>query len=237
MTVDTENIVWNSVAGAAQVAFALRFAWQWIVSERRRQSIVPVSFWYFSLAGSLLLATYALARDPVILVSAVPGVVIYARNIALVSKTGSRAMSYFAVVLMLSVAALLFSGELRCSKLLADYQTQFWQTHEDVLWFAFGCIGNAIFLMRFICQWIVSERRRQSVVPIGFWYFSLVGGSMLTLYAIFRDVIVAPSQAAGLIVYIRNLVLIQRAKSACKAVASCRPDDSAAASSDVRRAA
>jgi lipid-A-disaccharide synthase-like uncharacterized protein len=66
--------------------------------------------------------------------------------------------------------------------------------------------------MRFVWQWIVSERRGESVIPIAFWYFSLVGGSMLTFYAVFRDVVVAPCQAAGLVVYIRNLALIHRAE-------------------------
>jgi lipid-A-disaccharide synthase-like uncharacterized protein len=214
MTTTASNILWNSVAGAAQVIFGIRFAWQWIVSERRRESVVPTSFWYFSLVGGLLLATYALARDPVILVSAVPGVVIYARNIALVSRTGSRAFGYIAFAVLISVAASLAIGEHRWSEWVSSYKARFWQTPEDVLWFAFGCVGNAIFLMRFVWQWIVSERRRESVMPVGFWYFSLVGGSMLTFYAIFRDVVVAPCQAAGLLVYIRNLVLIRRRKRA-----------------------
>jgi lipid-A-disaccharide synthase-like uncharacterized protein len=214
LTAHAANLIWNSVAGAAQVIFGLRFAWQWIVSERRRESVVPVSFWYFSLAGGLLLASYALVRDPVILVSAVPSVVIYTRNIALVSRSGTRTITYLAFGLVIILATLIAIGEYRWSEWLASYRSRFWQTREDLMWFAFGCAGNAVFLMRFIWQWIESERRGTSVIPVAFWHFSLVGGTMLTIYAIFRDAVVAPCQAAGLIVYMRNLVLIYRAKGA-----------------------
>ena len=80
----------------------------------------------------------------------------------------------------------------------------------DKVWIAFGFGAQAVFAMRFIWQWIVSERRKESVVPVGFWYFSLAGGLMLTVYAIFRDPVLIPGQVAGLVVYVRNLVLIHR---------------------------
>src|SRR5881397_1878111 len=77
---------WGLLAAAAQIIFALRFIGQWIASERRKESVVPQAFWYFSFAGGLLLTVYALVRDPVVLVSAAPSIVIYARNIILNTK-------------------------------------------------------------------------------------------------------------------------------------------------------
>ncbi|MFQ5897422.1 MAG: lipid-A-disaccharide synthase N-terminal domain-containing protein [Candidatus Methylomirabilia bacterium] len=76
---------------------------------------------------------------------------------------------------------------------------------------ALGFLGQAFFSMRFVVQWIVSERKRQSVVPIYFWYFSGGGGLALLTYAILRqDPVFIVGQGAGLFVYARNLYLIWR---------------------------
>lgn len=76
---------------------------------------------------------------------------------------------------------------------------------------ALGFLGQACFSMRFLVQWIASERRKESVVPIYFWYFSVGGGLMLLTYAALRqDPVFIVGQAAGLFVYARNLYLIWR---------------------------
>jgi len=76
---------------------------------------------------------------------------------------------------------------------------------------ALGFLGQACFSLRFLVQWIASERRKESVVPIYFWYFSLGGGFMLLIYAMLRqDPVFIVGQAAGLLVYGRNLYLIWR---------------------------
>lgn len=79
------------------------------------------------------------------------------------------------------------------------------------IWVAIGFLGQFLFAARFIVQWISSERRRMSHVPIQFWYLSLIGGTITTLYAIHRlDPVFIVGQASGLIVYVRNLMLIHR---------------------------
>jgi lipid-A-disaccharide synthase-like uncharacterized protein len=84
-------------------------------------------------------------------------------------------------------------------------------TTEQV-WLGIGLLGQALFSMRFIVQWIASERRRRSVVPRAFWYFSIGGGATLLLYALYRrDPVFIIGQGAGLFVYARNLWLIYRA--------------------------
>jgi len=81
----------------------------------------------------------------------------------------------------------------------------------DQLWLAIGLLGQAFFSARFLVQWIATERRRRSVVPHQFWYFSIGGGLTLLAYAIHRgDPVFILGQAAGLFVYSRNLYFIRR---------------------------
>lgn len=82
---------------------------------------------------------------------------------------------------------------------------------ENSIWLAVGFLGQLLFTSRFLVQWIASERARRSVVPLAFWWFSLAGGVTLLAYALWRrDPVFALGQGAGLIVYIRNLILIAR---------------------------
>lgn len=80
-----------------------------------------------------------------------------------------------------------------------------------VIWLGVGFLGQALFSMRFLVQWLVSEMRRRSIVPVAFWYFSLAGGVTLLSYAIYReDPVFIVGQAGGLVIYARNLYLIRR---------------------------
>jgi lipid-A-disaccharide synthase-like uncharacterized protein len=79
------------------------------------------------------------------------------------------------------------------------------------LWLGVGLLGQAMFSARFLIQWIVSERRRESVIPVPFWYFSIAGGLTLLAYAIYRqDPVFILGQGAGVFVYARNLYFIHR---------------------------
>lgn len=78
-------------------------------------------------------------------------------------------------------------------------------------WLAVGLIAQGMFFSRFLIQWIVSEKRGESVVPVAFWYLSLAGGLMLLAYAIHRrDPVFILGQSCGIVVYTRNLILIHR---------------------------
>lgn len=82
-------------------------------------------------------------------------------------------------------------------------------------WQMIGYIGQAFFFSRFAVQWYVSERLKKSVIPLAFWYLSLIGTSILLTYAISqRDPVFTLGQAGGFFIYIRNLMLIDRAKKA-----------------------
>ena len=79
------------------------------------------------------------------------------------------------------------------------------------VWLGIGFVGQALFSMRFLLQWIYSERNRRSVIPIAFWYFSILGGMTLLAYAIHReDPVFIIGQAGGLVIYSRNLYFIWR---------------------------
>ena len=84
---NTVELWWVVFGLGAQLMFTARFVIQWIASERARRSVVPVAFWYFSLAGGIMLLAYALHRhEPVIVLGQLPGVVIYARNLWLIHR-------------------------------------------------------------------------------------------------------------------------------------------------------
>lgn len=81
------------------------------------------------------------------------------------------------------------------------------------LWVALGFVAQGMFTMRFVVQWLASERAGRSVIPLAFWFFSMGGGLMLLVYAIQRrDPVFIAGQSLGLFVYIRNLMLIRREK-------------------------
>jgi len=78
-------------------------------------------------------------------------------------------------------------------------------------WAAFGLVAQLAFTARFVVQWITSERAGKSIIPLGFWYFSLVGSTGLLVYAIVRaDPIFILGQSLGSVIYLRNLMLIYR---------------------------
>ena len=84
-------------------------------------------------------------------------------------------------------------------------------TNIEVIFLIIGFFGQTLFASRFIFQWIFSEKKGESFIPIQFWYLSIFGGIFLLTYAIFRkDPVIITGQLFGIIIYIRNLVLIYR---------------------------
>lgn len=94
-----------------------------------------------------------------------------------------------------------------------------WMT-TDHIWLLIGFLGQGLFASRFIIQWIRSEQERKSVIPVAFWYFSLLGGLVTLAYAIYKeDPVFITGQASGLLVYSRNLFFIRREKAEAQAAA------------------
>jgi len=92
------------------------------------------------------------------------------------------------------------------------------------LWVLMGLLGQVFFTGRMLLQWIVSEREKRSVVPVGFWWMSVIGATMLVLYFIWRkDVVGVLGQSTGWIIYVRNLWLIYRERQADAAAGKASP--------------
>lgn len=83
----TNEQIWVVIGLSGQLLFSARWLVQWITSERARRSVIPLAFWYFSVAGSLTLLAYALYRmDPVFILGHVANSVIYVRNLVLLMR-------------------------------------------------------------------------------------------------------------------------------------------------------
>jgi lipid-A-disaccharide synthase-like uncharacterized protein len=84
------------------------------------------------------------------------------------------------------------------------------RTGYELAWVGLGLGGQLMFMLRFIVQWIVSERARRSIIPVSFWWFSIAGAAILLAYAIHRrDPVFILGQSLGFFVYARNLWLIR----------------------------
>ena len=84
----------------------------------------------------------------------------------------------------------------------------------EILFLIIGFTGQGLFASRFIFQWIYSEKKGESTIPIIFWYLSIFGGIGLLTYALFRkDPVIIIGQLFGIFIYLRNLILIYKKKS------------------------
>lgn len=80
---------------------------------------------------------------------------------------------------------------------------------NETIWLGIGFFGQGLFFMRWVVQWISSEKKKKSEIPVLFWYFSLIGGLITLIYAIYRvDPVFILAQSFGLIVYLRNIYFI-----------------------------
>ncbi len=84
-------------------------------------------------------------------------------------------------------------------------------SYLEIIFLIIGFTGQGLFASRFVVQWIYSENKGESVIPVAFWYLSIFGGIGLLIYAIFRkDPVIITGQLFGIIIYVRNLILVYR---------------------------
>ncbi len=96
------------------------------------------------------------------------------------------------------------------SHVVGNYLVDVFFTRLD-WWVALGIVAQLLFTMRFLVQWIASERAGHSVIPLAFWIFSIFGGLLLLVYALYRrDAVFIAGQAFGVFVYLRNLQFVIR---------------------------
>lgn len=82
---------------------------------------------------------------------------------------------------------------------------------KETIWIGIGLLGQGLFSARFLVQWLVSEKHRQSIIPEAFWYLSLGGGIVLLTYALYRrDPVFILGQSSGCLIYLRNIYFIRK---------------------------
>ena len=192
----------------AQALFSARVLLQWILSERARRVISPTIFWQLSLLGSLLLLLYGWLRDDfAIILGQLISYYIYIWNLNLKQHWRTLPRLLRLLILLLPPAAILY--------LLNDipaFIDQFFRNERVPLWLlVYGSLGQIIFTLRFVYQWLYSRRQHQSLLPAGFWIISLAGSLIIISYAIYRrDPVLILGQSTGLLAYTRNLYLSLR---------------------------
>jgi lipid-A-disaccharide synthase-like uncharacterized protein len=190
----------HAIGWLGQGAYFSRSLLQWIASEKLRRSAIPAGFWLLSVLGALALLSYALLRgDAVIALGQALNLFIYLRNLWLESRPGAT----------LSPALLRIALAIMCASFILLCLLSLHLNHSS--WMLVGWLGQFIFLTRFPLQWWRAERKGKVDLPPEFWWISLIGSTLLLLYAIWRhDWVIISGQAVGLLTYSRNLILLQR---------------------------
>lgn len=192
--------LWTLFGLIGNTLFTTRVLIQWIASERKKQTVVPVSFWWLSLSGTIVMILYAYGRLEIpFILGYAAALVPYIRNlrIAYFPDRPPRRSGWIigAAVMLGCVPIVIYCQE----KAIQDS------------WFYFGLLGNAVFGSRFFVQWIQSEARRESVMPLSFWYLSLVGSVILLIYSLIRnDLVFILGFVFNVIPYGRNIYLIHK---------------------------
>ncbi len=199
------NYLIYTLGFVAQILFFTRTIAQWFKSEQAGKVTSPIVYWQISLGGSILMLTYGILRnDFAIVLGQIIVYGIYIRNLQL--KNAWKVMHPVAKAMAIAVPVvylgwLIFGHSHNFSSILKNQDVSFFL----MVW---GSLGQIIFTFRFIYQWIYSENRKDSVLPLGFWIISTIGSLMIFTYAIYRlDPVLFAAHSLGLFVYSRNILL------------------------------
>lgn len=192
----------------AQIIFSARMIVQWFKSEKAGKSLSPVIFWHLSLLGSVLFLVYGILRkDIAIIIGQLLVYYIYIRNLHLKQQWQLFPRLVRWLILSAPLAALLylsFSSSVSITAVVANGNIPHWLK----IW---GILGQVVFTLRFFIQWLDSESLKESVLTRRFWFISMTGSLMIISYAVFRyDPVLFLGQIAGLVVYVRNLMIYRK---------------------------
>ena len=199
------NWIVYSIGFLAQILFSGRLLVQWILSEKNKRIITPSTFWTLSLFASFLLFVYGYLRDDfAIMLGQALTYYIYIRNLQLQGEWQKSPKWFQFFLYFFPVFIVIYAynnGEYDINKLF---------NNEDIpLWLLIlGIVSQVIFTLRFIYQWLVSEKTKTSQLPVGFWRMSVVGATLILTYAILRqDPVLFVGHIAGLVIYVRNIFI------------------------------
>ncbi|MEE4284545.1 MAG: lipid-A-disaccharide synthase N-terminal domain-containing protein [Mariniphaga sp.] len=200
-----DHILVYGLGFLSQILFFARNIAQWFLSEKEGEVISPAVYWQISLAASILMFVYGVLRnDFAIILGQIIVYMIYIRNLQLkkVWRKMHVAARLLAVVIPLICVGWLFWGETN------NFSAILKNENVPLLLMIWGSAGQVIFTFRFIYQWIYSEQRKDSFLPLGFWVISTIGSLMIFTYAIYRlDPVLFAAHSLGLFIYIRNILL------------------------------
>jgi len=197
-----------SIGFLAQILFSSRMILQWIISEKNKKVLNPVLFWEISLLASFLLFVYGYLRhDFSIMLGQSITYYIYIRNIQLQNDWNKipKLLRWFILIFPAFIVWYGYNNN------VIDVDHLF--KNENIpQWLLFlGIFAQILFTFRFIYQWIYSEKRKSSILPMGFWIISLVGSALIFIYAIIRkDPVLLAGNAMGLVVYSRNIIILRK---------------------------
>lgn len=189
----------------AQLLFSGRMIMQWLLSEKSKKVMTPRLFWHLSLLASFLLFVYGYLRDDfAIMFGQTLTYFIYIRNLQLQGEW-LRFPKLFRIFLWIFPLLIVIYGfnnnQYDAAQLFRNDAIPFWML-------LLGSIGQFVFTLRFIYQWVYSERRKTSSLPLGFWLLSLLGSGLIIIYGILReDPVLLAGHGFGLIMYLRNIYI------------------------------
>ena len=192
----------------AQLLFSARSIMQWIVSEKHKRVLTPVLFWQLSLLASFALFVYGYLRDDfAIMLGQILTYFIYIRNMQLQDswKSFPKLLRWFLFIFPLLIIVVGYNNQ-------TYDRVQLFQNDDIPAWLlALGIVAQIVFTLRFVYQWIYSEKHRESSLPLGFWALSLIGSLLILTYAIIRtDPVLFLGHLLGILLYTRNIVILKR---------------------------
>jgi len=197
-----------SIGFIAQILFSSRLVVQWVTSEKQRKVITPTLFWTLSLVASFLLFIYGYLRDDfAIMLGQSLTYFIYIRNLQLQGEWQKfpKILQILLFVVPIAIVVYYFNNNIIDRDILFKNEA----IPTWLLWL--GIISQIVFTLRFVYQWLYSEHKKESSLPLGFWLLSVTGAILILTYAIFReDPVLFIGHGFGTVIYIRNLILLHK---------------------------
>ena len=202
------NWIIYSVGFLAQLLFSGRSVFQWILSEKSKKVLTPSLFWKMSLIASFLMFLYGYLRsDFAIMLGQTLTYFIYIRNLQLQGEW-IKLNRYLRFLLWIFPALIVILGY---NNNIYDVERLFKNEAIPFWLLMLGIVSQVVFTLRFIYQWIYSERQKESILPLGFWLLSFAGSTLILIYAIFRaDPVLFSGHLFGVLMYARNMVIMRK---------------------------
>lgn len=203
---------WYAFGTIGAIVFYGRFYVQWIVSELKKRSVIPVAFWYMSGVGSIMLFVYSvIIRSPGAAFGQCFNTIVYARNLVHIWREKGRLTAALnlithTVVALVVLAATGFMAwtwlrEYHINQAMAPAQAA-----RNWFWLGVWGVGQVLFFSRFLVQWLITEIKRKSVVPPVFWHLSLAAAVLQSsAFAQRADWVNCLGMVATIFIYARNL--------------------------------